>query len=177
MRWRRSTTSTASKHSPKILAKHFVDNFSHVSSATVSIDETLWNRIALSGKPHAHAFIGGSNETRTCVVETSREATKITGGINGMTVLKTTRSGFVELHQGSIHHAERNDRSHFRDDRAGDVELQHAGCRFQRCLCIDPRCLRARLRRARQPRGAADAFRDGRRGAARLQTDRRDQSW
>jgi urate oxidase len=79
----------------KILAGHFIDNFSHVSSATVSIDETLWSRIALSGKPHAHAFIGGSNETRTCVVETTRHDTKITGGINGMCVLKTTRSGFV----------------------------------------------------------------------------------
>jgi len=84
----------------KILGRHFLDQFSHVTSVSVNIEETLWNRINLNGKPHDHAFIGGSNEggsneTRTCAVETSHEGTKITGGINGMTVLKTARSGFV----------------------------------------------------------------------------------
>src|SRR3954470_23320029 len=54
----------------KILGKHFVDNFSHVSSATVSMEESLWSRIPLSGKPHDHAFIGGGSETRSCMVET-----------------------------------------------------------------------------------------------------------
>src|SRR2546423_2330177 len=77
----------------KILSKHFVDNFSHVSSATVSIEQTLWNRMVLDGKPHEHAFIGGNDETRNCVVETSRSATQPRGGINDMTGLKTNKSG------------------------------------------------------------------------------------
>jgi urate oxidase len=79
----------------KILSRHFIDNFSHITSATVSISESLWNRIPLNGKPHDHAFIGGGSEMRDCVAETSRKGTKINGGISGMTVLKTTRSGFV----------------------------------------------------------------------------------
>lgn len=78
-----------------ILAKHFVDNFSHVSSATVSIEQMLWNRMVLDGKAHEHAFLGGNDETRDCVVVHGREGTKITGAISGMTVLKTAKSGFV----------------------------------------------------------------------------------
>src|SRR5438477_4444555 len=81
----------------KILAKHFVDNFSHVSSATVSIEQTLWNRIVLDGKAHEHAFIGGNDETRRCVITQTRDGLKITGGISGMKVLKTTKSGFVNF--------------------------------------------------------------------------------
>src|SRR4051794_40834032 len=79
----------------KILAKHFIDNFAHVSCATVSIEQTLWNRIGLDGKAHEHAFIGGNNEARKCVVTHMRDGLKIAGGISGMTVLKTTKSGFV----------------------------------------------------------------------------------
>jgi urate oxidase len=78
-----------------ILGKHFLENFPHVSRTTVTIEESLWNRIPLNGKPHDHAFIGGGSETRNCAVETSHEGTKITGGIGGMSVLKTAKSGFV----------------------------------------------------------------------------------
>ena len=81
----------------KILAKHFVDGFSHISEANVEIRETLWDRITYNGKPHAHSFIGGSVETRNCSVEHSRNRTIIQGGIDGMSVLKTTRSGFVNF--------------------------------------------------------------------------------
>jgi urate oxidase len=49
----------------------------------------------LGGKAHEHAFIGGTDETRNCVVTQERDGSKITGGISGMTVLKTTKSGFV----------------------------------------------------------------------------------
>lgn len=79
----------------KIVANHFVDNFPHVSAATVGIEQMLWNRIVLDGKAHEHAFIGGNEETRKCVITQTREGSKITGGISGMTVLKTTKSGFV----------------------------------------------------------------------------------
>src|SRR4051812_45051189 len=80
-----------------ILGKHFVDDFEHVSSAAVTIEQTLWDRMVHNGNAHDHSFIGGRSETRTCVVETSFEGTKITGGIDGMTVLKTTKSGFVNF--------------------------------------------------------------------------------
>jgi urate oxidase len=79
----------------KILAQHFLKHFSHVSTATVDIQETLWNRMTISGKPHDHSFVGGNNEMRTCRAVSSRNETKIQGGIIGLAVLKTTRSGFV----------------------------------------------------------------------------------
>ena len=79
----------------KTLAAHFIQNFSHVAAAEVSVAESLWNRIDINGKPHDHAFLGGNTETRTCRAKVSRESTALQGGISGMTVLKTTRSGFV----------------------------------------------------------------------------------
>jgi urate oxidase len=79
----------------KILAQHFVGNFSHIACASATIQESMWDRIMLNGKPHPHAFIGGKDETRNCRVEATRAGIKIQGGINGMTVLKTTNSGFV----------------------------------------------------------------------------------
>src|SRR4051794_35572006 len=41
----------------RILGKHFLNNFSHVSSATVTIEESLWHRMTINGKPHPHSFI------------------------------------------------------------------------------------------------------------------------
>jgi urate oxidase len=79
----------------KILSSHFVHEFAHVSSAQVSIRETIWNRITLDGRPHDHAFLGGQTETRNCQVDTSREKVAVRGGLDGMNVLKTTRSGFT----------------------------------------------------------------------------------
>lgn len=79
----------------KLLAGHFIEEFGHVSVATVAVQESLWNRIAVDGKPHEHAFVGGNSELRTCRVEVSRAGTKVQGGISGLTVLKTTKSGFV----------------------------------------------------------------------------------
>ena len=79
----------------KILAEHFLKHFPHVASATVDIQETLWNRMTISGKPHDHSFTGGNNEMRTCHAVSSRTETKVQGGIIGLAVLKTTRSGFV----------------------------------------------------------------------------------
>jgi urate oxidase len=72
-----------------------------VSSADIRIEETLWNRIDINGKPHDHAFIGGNNEKRTCRAKITRDekhpdgVTILRGGISGMMVLKTTKSGFV----------------------------------------------------------------------------------
>ncbi|HEX3358788.1 MAG TPA: urate oxidase [Tepidisphaeraceae bacterium] len=79
----------------KILGKHFVDEFSHVASATIEIQETLWNRMVINGKSHEHSFVGGNDEKRTCKVVASRGAIHVQGGISGLAVLKTTRSGFV----------------------------------------------------------------------------------
>ena len=66
-----------------------------VSHVQVSIESVLWKRIFVDGKAHDHSFIRGSAEQQTTVVE--REKTgpwKIVSGLQGLQVLKTTKSAF-----------------------------------------------------------------------------------
>jgi urate oxidase len=80
----------------KILSEHFVAKFPQVSAATVTIEQTLWERIAIGGKRHEHAFVKGSDAKRTAVVRRERpEEFLVQGGIKGLEVMKTTKSGFV----------------------------------------------------------------------------------
>jgi urate oxidase len=81
----------------QLLASHFVDEFPHISAARVTIHETPWQRITLDGRPHEHAFVGGSSERRVCVVSHERAGNqvRVSGGIADLLVLKTTKSGFV----------------------------------------------------------------------------------
>jgi urate oxidase len=77
------------------LANHFVDTYPQVACATATIREAPWQRISVNAKPHDHSFVGGSCERRTCSVTSDRKSVEIEGGIDGLLVLKTTKSGFV----------------------------------------------------------------------------------
>ncbi len=87
-------------HSPEefagLLASHFVERFGHVRRAEVSVAQTLWARIGVGGRPHDHSFAREDSATRTAVVERDREqGTRVHGGLRGLEVIKTTRSGFA----------------------------------------------------------------------------------
>ncbi len=82
------------------LARHFVDTYPQVDAADVAIEQTLFDRIPVSGEPHAHAFTGGRVERRTarCRVARGGEVQRW-GGIAGLVVLKSAGSefhGFVD---------------------------------------------------------------------------------
>lgn len=80
------------------LAQHFVTTYKQVASADVNIQQTLLTRIPIDGKPHAHAFTGGSNEKRTARFRASQDAsTTRTGGISGLVVLKSAGSEFTDF--------------------------------------------------------------------------------
>lgn len=81
------------------LAKHFHGSFDHVDAATISIVESLWQRIDSAGKPHAHGFVGGGSEQNTCRVTHSNDGVEMTSGLQGLQVLKTTDSGFEDFLQ------------------------------------------------------------------------------
>jgi urate oxidase len=49
----------------------------------------------VSGEPHEHSFIRGTDEKRTATVSATRENTTVESGIEDLIVLKTTKSGFV----------------------------------------------------------------------------------
>ena len=72
-----------------------LSQFDQVSWTEVSIEEEPWARITVDGAPHPHSFTRGGPGTRTCQVRLERAgASRAHGGIKGLEVIKTTRSGF-----------------------------------------------------------------------------------
>jgi len=79
----------------RILAAHFLESFSHVGWAEISLEQALWSRIEVDGRQHAHAFQRAGSAARTAFVREERgDAPLIRGGLTGLDVIKTTRSGF-----------------------------------------------------------------------------------
>ena len=80
----------------KILADHFVQSYPQVEWAEVNIEQTLWERIDVDGAPREHSFLGGAGVKRTCRVHATRGASdmRISGGLAGLEVIKTTGSSF-----------------------------------------------------------------------------------
>ena len=82
-----------------LLAKHFLDSYSHVSQVTVSLVEKPWQRMAFAGEDHAHSFVAAGNERYECEAIATRKGTLLTAGLQGLQVLKTTGSGFSQFHR------------------------------------------------------------------------------
>jgi urate oxidase len=78
-----------------VLARHFLQEYPQVARAAIELDEQLWQRITVAGRAHPHAFVGGGDEKRTCVVTGTREGCRVESGLTGLLVLKTTDSGFA----------------------------------------------------------------------------------
>src|SRR5262245_20259802 len=75
------------------LAGHFGAKAS-VERAKVSAVEHRWERVAVDGRPHPHAFVQPGGEQWTAVVTWDGEGTTIAAGIENLVVLKTTDSAF-----------------------------------------------------------------------------------
>ncbi|GMH11229.1 hypothetical protein Nepgr_013070 [Nepenthes gracilis] len=77
-----------------VLAKHFTSYYHQVSTAMVKIVEKPWTRTYIDGLPHRHGFKLGSEKHVTEVVLMKSGALKVTSSVEGLAVLKTTKSGF-----------------------------------------------------------------------------------
>ncbi|XP_030447482.1 uricase-2 isozyme 2-like isoform X2 [Syzygium oleosum] len=77
-----------------LLAKHFTSFYKEVTAAVVVIVEKPWERVYVDGQPHEHGFKLGSEKHTTEVTVKKSGALKLTSGIAGLSVLKTTMSGF-----------------------------------------------------------------------------------
>ena len=73
------------------LAEHFTSEFDWVSGGRWSAEQYGWSRI----DDHDHAFFRSSPETRTAVLVRDGDDTAVISGFYGLTVMKTTQSGFV----------------------------------------------------------------------------------
>jgi urate oxidase len=80
----------------KLLAAHFLGCFDQVEWAEVGIEQSSWERITVNGAPHPHSFTRSGSGARTCVVRSDRAGgVEVRGGLAGLDVIKTTRSGFA----------------------------------------------------------------------------------
>jgi urate oxidase len=76
------------------LIAHFIAGNAQISRVRISVSERPWARIPVSGKPHASAFLAGSNERRIAEVSGDRKASTFHAGIDDLLVLRTAGSGF-----------------------------------------------------------------------------------
>ncbi|HEY2119074.1 MAG TPA: urate oxidase [Candidatus Acidoferrum sp.] len=81
----------------KQLASHFLSRNPQVSRAHVEAEETLWVRLPFGGKVHPHAFTRSSEEKRIAEVNATRQQQTVSAGIDGLVVLKTTKSAFDDF--------------------------------------------------------------------------------
>lgn len=78
-----------------VLGRHFVEKTAPVTAARVRISQVPWDRLAVEGKEHPHAFSKGSDERQTCEVRVEKSGgVAIEGGFNSLLLLKSTDSAF-----------------------------------------------------------------------------------
>jgi urate oxidase len=91
----RSSTATTMEDYAKELANFLLSRNPQVSSAAITLESTMWKRLTVDHKPHPSAFMRGSAEVQTTTVERTQSAPfQILSGLNNLTILKTTHSGF-----------------------------------------------------------------------------------
>lgn len=78
------------------LGEYLLDNNPQVSKASIEIRETAWQHLSVDGVPDATTFKLGGQELQTVrAVREKGGAWSITSGIEGLTILKTTKSAFT----------------------------------------------------------------------------------
>ena len=81
------------------IAECFLERYEQVSEAQVEIDETVWNRMSIAGRPHEHNFVRSESSTPFARVTATRSAREVIAGIRDLAIMKTTASGFVDYVQ------------------------------------------------------------------------------
>lgn len=76
------------------LARHLAGAYPWITGARVAVESYGWERIAVGGAPHDHAFRRPGGEVRTAVVTVDGEQAHVLAGLSDLVVLKTTGSEF-----------------------------------------------------------------------------------
>src|SRR5215472_2954581 len=81
------------------LAAHFTDDIESVTRARVDVEEYRWERVAVDGSEHSHAFVRSGHEVRTAaaVIDTEGfvKSHWVISGVKDLIVLKSTGSQFT----------------------------------------------------------------------------------
>jgi urate oxidase len=76
------------------LARHLAGSHDWITGARVAVESYGWERIAVGGQPHGHAFRRPGGEVRTAVVTADGDDVHVLAGLADLVVLKTTGSEF-----------------------------------------------------------------------------------
>ena len=77
------------------LARYFLAENEQVSHVSIDIIEHKYTRIPTGGEPHPHSFTKNEGEKRTTSIRMTRDETSVESGLEDLTVIKTTKSGFA----------------------------------------------------------------------------------
>jgi len=78
------------------LGDYFLDNQPQVAKVSIEVQEKAWQRMIVDGAPEATTFKFGGPELQTAHAQRERGgAWKLTSGVEGLTILKTTKSAFT----------------------------------------------------------------------------------
>ena len=67
------------------------------TGARVRVEEHAWDRIAVDGREHDHAFVRRGGEVRTVEVDVTADGAVVTSGLTDLVVLKSTGSEFRDF--------------------------------------------------------------------------------
>ncbi|MGY1732765.1 factor-independent urate hydroxylase [Geodermatophilus sp. SYSU D01045] len=76
------------------LARHLAGSYGWITGARVALESYGWERIAVGGQAHDHAFRRPGGEVRTAVVTVDGDDAHVLAGLSDLVVLKTTGSEF-----------------------------------------------------------------------------------
>jgi urate oxidase len=76
------------------LGDHFIGANPQASRVIVEIRERMWERLDLESGPAPTAFQGSRAEARTASIDYSRERVSMRSGLDGLLLLKSSRSAF-----------------------------------------------------------------------------------
>lgn len=77
------------------LVKHFFGKYSWIAGITVHIEQAKWSKYSVDGKLQPHSFVKNGDEVRVCELVSKKNGDFVlTGGVQGLTVLKSSGSMF-----------------------------------------------------------------------------------
>jgi urate oxidase len=78
------------------LSRHFLEGSAAPRRVAINLVQHPWERIATdAGAPHPNAFVRPGLESRTALVERTREGVSVEAGLAGLLVLKSSGSAFA----------------------------------------------------------------------------------
>jgi urate oxidase len=83
----------------RVIGEHFLGKYPHLTGVEVELRERKWERMCIGGSPHPHSFVHAANgEPFSRGTFPRGEAPRLSSGIRGHLVMKSTQSGFTGYH-------------------------------------------------------------------------------